>query len=651
MAAPRVEGRGPSVESRAASAFRLDVAIALALFALHLILYARTVPPGLAYTIDPLNPRGDTHEFTMAIAELRLARRTGYPLYTWLGFLFTRAFPFGELAYRVNLMSAVFGAAGVATIFAVARCLALRRPFAVVAAVALGVSTTFWSQAVIAEVYTLNILALGIVILALLRWAEQRSTASFAIVALAYGVALGCHTSNLALAVAFAAFVLATDRAILRNWRALTAAFLAFSVGISQYAWLPLMADSAQFPNPRPDSIAGFYSYTIGAFSNLRFAYQVHELPQRFLVFAGLLEDNFSWLGIALGVVGAWEIWRRQPVATLLIGGVFAVNVFVAMQVFATDAEVFFLPSYVSWSVLIGFGASAVWAAVPRFIAPTGGRHGIAASWTVRLILVAVLGGWLAHMAQTSWAENDHSDDTIFEDFYSTVFSILPPRSYLVPGPGVFGQGALYFQRVLGWRPDVTIHASPDRMQMPPEPVYAVLPLVNGYARPPFSGAPFPRKAWLIPVVVTGNEPTLTLYRIDRFPPRLVRKSDDFPRRTPGAPPRLFGVRVEAADGAPRQRLRVGLEWIVDPARLYLVVTRVDGAVIDRRRLGLGNLGRYMREVESISDGDELLLEEYELLLPASVVPGRHSVEFGIIEAVSSGAPEIRFDAIEFSID
>ena len=86
---------------------RRDVAVAMLIGGAFLALFVATMAPGLPH------PAGDSHEFTMSAAALRLARRTGYPLYTWLAAAFAHLVPLGDVAYRTNLLSAVLGAAGV----------------------------------------------------------------------------------------------------------------------------------------------------------------------------------------------------------------------------------------------------------------------------------------------------------------------------------------------------------------------------------------------------------------------------------------------------------------------------------------------------------------------------------------------------------
>src|SRR4030042_1235500 len=90
---------------------RLDRFLALAVFLIALTVYALTLTPSLSY----LSPDGS--ELATVPYVLGLAHSPGYPLYTWLGFLFSHLVPLGDVAYRINLMSAVMGALAAAGIY------------------------------------------------------------------------------------------------------------------------------------------------------------------------------------------------------------------------------------------------------------------------------------------------------------------------------------------------------------------------------------------------------------------------------------------------------------------------------------------------------------------------------------------------------
>jgi uncharacterized membrane protein len=118
-------------------------ALAAALF----VLYAASAPRSVALEDDGL--------FVLSSYFLGIEHPPGYPLYTLLGKLFT-LLPVGSVAYRVHLLSALFGAAACGLLWMCARTLVEGRAPAWLAALGLGLAPVFWSQSVIAEVYTLN---------------------------------------------------------------------------------------------------------------------------------------------------------------------------------------------------------------------------------------------------------------------------------------------------------------------------------------------------------------------------------------------------------------------------------------------------------------------------------------------------------------
>src|SRR5207302_2933194 len=117
--------------------------VAAALF----VLYAASAPRSVALEDDGL--------FILSSYFLGIEHPPGYPLFTLIGHLFTYL-PFASVAYRVHLASAMFGALTCGAAWLCARALVGGRLPAYLAALALGVSPVFWSQAIIAEVYSLN---------------------------------------------------------------------------------------------------------------------------------------------------------------------------------------------------------------------------------------------------------------------------------------------------------------------------------------------------------------------------------------------------------------------------------------------------------------------------------------------------------------
>src|SRR6185295_11010858 len=101
----------------------------------------------------------------------------GYPLFTLIGHLFS-LLPFGSVAYRVHLASALFGALSGAALWLCVRALVGARLPAYLAALALGLSPVFWSQSIVAEVYTLNTFFLLVLVYLGLRACPPRLAAA-----------------------------------------------------------------------------------------------------------------------------------------------------------------------------------------------------------------------------------------------------------------------------------------------------------------------------------------------------------------------------------------------------------------------------------------------------------------------------------------
>ncbi len=154
--------------------------MSLGVFFAVLSLYLAKLPPALA-------PWRDAGEMSVAAATLGVAHPTSYPLYVLLG----RAawlVPLGNPAYRLNLLSAVAGAAACALLFAVLRPRRGALP-AGTAAAALALNPAFWAASQVSEMYSLWVLSAVAVIAAAERAAgDARLWAGFCFLC---GVLLG----------------------------------------------------------------------------------------------------------------------------------------------------------------------------------------------------------------------------------------------------------------------------------------------------------------------------------------------------------------------------------------------------------------------------------------------------------------------------
>src|SRR5574341_478147 len=125
--------------------------------------YLITLLPGPGYS-------GDTAKFQFVGHILGTPHTTGYPTYVLINFVFTSLFPFGSLAFKANLLSALFSICASVMLFLIFNRLGVEMMTSFIATMTFGFGFTVWSQSLIAEVYALNLLFVSLVVYFFIRW-------------------------------------------------------------------------------------------------------------------------------------------------------------------------------------------------------------------------------------------------------------------------------------------------------------------------------------------------------------------------------------------------------------------------------------------------------------------------------------------------
>ncbi len=328
-----------------------------------LAVYLRTLSPSITWAHDG----ADSGDFAAAVACGGVPHPTGYPTYLLLASLWA-LLPWGDVAFRLNLLSASMGAFGAglmvvlaAVAFSVGRG-QRRRSVPTVAAACAGLLLAFgplvWSQAVIAEVYTLHLaFVVGLMLVGASAEASLSSTRGEENgwqgkrgwrVALTFGllgVGLGNHLS-LALTLPALLVLLWGELRARPGWFFLSAV-LGLVLGLSVYALIPLRA--AQWPPVNwggASTAEGLWWLVSGqAYRGLVLGLPLAHLPARVAVALRLLVIGVGGWGLPFAVVGAiglWERRRRLAVATLLV---FVLYGMYAVWYDTTDSYVYLLPA------------------------------------------------------------------------------------------------------------------------------------------------------------------------------------------------------------------------------------------------------------------------------------------------------------------
>ena len=162
-------------------------------FVLILSVYIFTMPKSV--TLE------DSGNFIMSSFFLGVAHPPGYPLHTLLGSLIIHLVPFGSIAFRMNLLSGICGAASCAMIWIFVRMILKGRIYAYAAAFMFGFSNTLWSLSIITEVYSLNVLMFFIVLNFCYFFSATGSQKALCFAALSLGLGLSNHLHLMLLGV------------------------------------------------------------------------------------------------------------------------------------------------------------------------------------------------------------------------------------------------------------------------------------------------------------------------------------------------------------------------------------------------------------------------------------------------------------------
>ena len=331
------------------------------------ILYAKTLAPTvLRYDgADTL----DSAMLQTGVSVLGIGHPTGYPTYMMLTHLFTYL-PVGDPAYRANLASAAYGAAAVFVVYLVGSRLSRRAVPAAAGALAFGLSGVFWSQAVIAEVYTLEALLVAIVLLVLLLWRDSREDRYLLLAALLVGLSLTHHLTSALLVPASLAFVVLVDRGVFTGARPLLNGLGLFLLGLLPLLYLPVRATMDAPLNEADPSTPGRLLLLVTGGSFLAESSEegrqctpsvlaLADPSAKLQVFGEQVLGQISAIFVLVGALAAvYLIFADRAVAVLLgtISFGCLVQSLVYLQLGIEDFYVFLIPVWLALSLCVSVG-------------------------------------------------------------------------------------------------------------------------------------------------------------------------------------------------------------------------------------------------------------------------------------------------------
>jgi hypothetical protein len=388
-------------------------------------------------------------------------------VFTLIGHLFSQL-PFGDVAWRVHLVSALFGGLTCAVIWCIVRSLVSSRPIATAAALAYGFSEVFWSQAIIAEVYTLNTFITFLLVLMLLSLSAQQSPAvddhkggvsrSAALgLGFVYGLGLSNHWPLLVLFSP--AYLLLGWPVVMPLLRRTPLLLLGLGLGLLPYVWLYLRSQA----DPEISffgSLDGWSQFTQFV-SRSTYSGADHEPGSgwgdklAYLTFFGKATAiQLTPYGLLLALAGVADARRHARVIFALLSGAFCVSVLLILlldrgyDLLGTFVfRVYPLPAYGVLAILAGLGLHRVMGLLERL--PTA-KVRVTLRRVAPLLLVVL--PFLVHASQ-----NSRGDFRWAEAYARAALDELPTGATLFVAGDIDALPIGYLRLVEGYRPDVKL--------------------------------------------------------------------------------------------------------------------------------------------------------------------------------------------------
>lgn len=437
-----------------------------------LLVYLLTLAPSVTFF--------DSGEFITAISSLGTAHSPGYPLFINYAKAFTWL-PFGSIAFRVNLATAVSATAACYMVYLLVSHLLANedlvadKPFsklgkntiALAAALTFAFSARLWLQSNHDKPYPLIAFLSALIFYQLLLWRDSyvagtECPAYIYLGAFLCGLAFGAHQTMILLLPTYALLILAMDWRLIGRVKELVLAFAFAILGFSIHLHMPIRAMNNPLLNwGDPKTFSQFL------WNLLRKGYPV-EKPARTLqlVWAQINAFNvpaeFTWVGLAILLFGlAAYIRRQRDVVLAYLLGIFFFLLVIAgylntprEMIFLT--EEFFTPLYLLTAVFIGLGIFHL-----LKIGLVSMPLKLSTSLPVKFIGLCIVLLLPATVCALHYVENDQHENYIAHDYATNTLRSLPQGAVLFTWGDSGAFPLWYLQGVERMRDDLDLLHTP----------------------------------------------------------------------------------------------------------------------------------------------------------------------------------------------
>ena len=318
---------------------------------------------------------------------------TGFPAFTILAGLFAHAFPFGSVAFRIALFSALAMSGAAWLVYRIVFELDGDAWMGCAAAWLFAFGPVAWTRGTRAEVHALAVFFGAAALYAALRWLRTSEPSALIYGSLAFGLGIATHPIVALLLPAFA--LVLTERLKDLHVRTVALALSAFAAALCLYAYLPLRSAAVTaarsdptlsigvppgrpfWDNDHPSSRGGLLreinGSEYGAGNALARIARIETYRTGIPGYAETLLDEILPVGAILALTGIVVVWRRDDATALVLLLAFALpTAFSLAYTVEADPKRYQLMGFAVVCAFAGCGASWILRATlaPKWVRP-----------------------------------------------------------------------------------------------------------------------------------------------------------------------------------------------------------------------------------------------------------------------------------------
>lgn len=323
---------------------------AIAAFTIPLIIYILTLEPKLV--------GGDTSWFAMQVPRMEVLVPTGYPSFSIFGKLAT-LLPIKDIAYRLNLMSAIFGALAILFLFLAINKITKNVIISLTSALSFGFAISFWQIANRFEMDSINCFYLALLLYATFLYNEKQDKPRFYFAAACMGFFLTDHPIALFILPSILIYVILVKPAMFKNAKAVLLGIMFFILPLFLYAFIPIRSAAGFGPVKTVKDFLYYVTgrYTTGevhggSFGDKNWAIFLKVSGEFFLI----IYKNFGLILVLLAIAGLIYLFKKNYKLAVCYVLLIISNLLIMSQFIGWAAENHVLDTMIIVSVLIGLG-------------------------------------------------------------------------------------------------------------------------------------------------------------------------------------------------------------------------------------------------------------------------------------------------------